>query len=168
MRQKNASSEVEGNTITLAWEGRLQKVETKIEVLESGECIRSHTFVLDRRALVADTGFAVDQWYEDAEILIPDPKTLAAASKPDTTAIANAEVGATIIVKGTNGISAIRSLDGYAKTPGAGKRTHTNVSSPRTLVPFVLADLPAGRHTLVDKFAVSPSAAADFVERFTR
>lgn len=166
MRQKTVGSHVDDNVITLAWESGLQKVETTIEVLRDGTCIRTHSFVLDRPAFVVDSGFAVNQWYEDAEILVPDPKTLAAASKPDTTALANATVGATVVVRGTNGFSAIRSLDACAKIAGAGKRTHTNVASPRTLVPFLLASLEAGQHTLVDRFAVSPSASADFLERF--
>lgn len=163
MKNKNVTTTVEGNRLSSVWESGRQSVETEIEVLEDGACIRRHVFTLDRPALVVHTGFAVDQWYEEPEVLYPENAGLSPKGKPDPASFAE---GAAVAVKGTNGISAMRSLDGYSKHFGIGKRTHTNVSSPRTAVPFLLVSLPAGRHELVDKLAVSPAAAADFVARF--
>ncbi|MEJ2459601.1 MAG: hypothetical protein P8Y58_16250 [Novosphingobium sp.] len=167
-RNRNTRVDINGNTLTAAWESGQQAVETQIEVLEDGTSIRKHVFVLDRPALVVDTGFAVDQWYEDAEISYPVSETPEMAHLLDIGAIAEtAHVHAAMIIRGTNGMSGVRSLDAYPKLAKSRPRTHTNVSAPRTLVPFLLVELPAGRHTLIDKFGVSPRSAQDFVERFT-
>ena len=162
MMTQRTSASVDGSTISCVWRSGHQDVTTTIDVQENGVCTRTHTFELDRPALVVDTGFAVDQWYEDVVVMVPDAQTLAASGKPDACAVGiEPTAGAMVAVKGTNGVSGVRSLDGYAKRFGVGKRTHTNVATPRTAVPFVLVDLPAGRHRLVDRFAASPSARAE-------
>jgi len=71
---------------------------------------------------------------------------------------------AVIAVRGANGLSAIRSLDAYPKFAGAARRTHTNLSAPRTATPFLLARLPAGQHTLTHKFRVSSRRDTDIAD----
>ncbi|MEF2071174.1 DUF2264 domain-containing protein [Consotaella aegiceratis] len=157
MRQHNETASVDGSTLKALWRSGRQTVETTIDVLDDGCCTRTHVFVLDRPAIVVHTGFAVDRWYEEAEILAPDAGR--AAIEP--------ELGASVIVKGANGISAIRSLDGHGKEPRWCGRTHGNVVSARTVVPFLMVRLPAGSHRLVDAIGVCPTSAPGFTARFS-
>ncbi len=169
MQTSKVSTSVDGNVISTKWKSGNQTVETEIEVLEEGVCTRKHSFDLKEPAIVVDTGFAVDQWYEDAVVLLTGEEASGEKTEPDAAAVGKKpKVGAQVAVKGTNGISAVLSLDGLAKTYGVGKRTHSNVSAPRTAVPFMKIELPAGHHELVDRFVVSPSGDVDRVARLLK
>ncbi len=156
MRRINSFCGLDGSTLSLGWSTGEQAVETTIDVADDGTFVRRHRFILERPAFVVESGFAVDQWYEEADVLAPE----AGAAEPrlmmqdrDRDDIMEAE--AFVAVSGTNGVSAIRSLDAYPKFAGVSRRVHTNLSAPRTAVPFLLVRLPAGQHTLMHKFRVS-------------
>ena len=156
MRRSNSFSRLEGRTLSLGWSTGAQEVETTIDVAEDNTFVRRHQFTLDRPAFVVESGFAVDQWYEEAEVLVPEAaaaETRLLMQDRDRDDIMKTE--AVIAVSGTNGLSAIRSLDAYPKFAGLARRVHTNLSAPRTVVPFLLVRLPAGEHVLTHKFRVS-------------
>lgn len=166
MRRSNSFSRLDGNTLSLGWSAGEQAVETTIEVADDGSFIRRHVFELARPAFVVESGCAVDQWYEEAEVRIPsaaeaDPVLLRKDRERDDVM----KPGAIIAVSGTNGVSAIRSLDAYPKFAGASRRFHTNLSAPRTMVPYLLVRLPEGRHTLTHKFVVSTLKDADVSDK---
>ncbi|WP_045680208.1 DUF2264 domain-containing protein [Martelella endophytica] len=148
MRLENKAAEIRDGKLIARWRSGDQCVETEIAVIGGGVFSRTHRFILDRPALVVETGFAVDRWYREFTLIEPPLERLGKSP------IAGAEVA----IQGQNGISGIRSLDGYSKTPSVALRTHMNVVSPRTAIPYLLAALPAGEHTIVDAFAVSPEA----------
>ncbi len=168
MRRKNLNSQVEGTLLLIDWTSGEQQVSTRIEPLEDGLFLRRHVFELNRPALVVESGFAVNQWYEDAEILAPEvekanPYLL--RGNDDIASLLAEE--ALVAIRGTNGISAMRSVDGLPKFAGAARRTNTNLSAPRTMVPFLLTSLPAGFHTIEHMFGVSPSSASTFLDAFS-
>ncbi|MGA1834527.1 DUF2264 domain-containing protein [Rhizobium wenxiniae] len=142
----------ENGRLRASWWSGTQQVETVITVLANGFCIRTHRFNLEKPALVVDSGFAIDTWYKEEEIVGSILPTI----------VNGPTKGASIILKGANGTSGIRSLDDYPKIAKSCSRVHSNVIAARTSVPFVLASLPAGCHQLSDAFGVSPNAHDDF------
>lgn len=150
MRLENEAAEIRDGKLFASWRSGHQRVETEIEVIGEGTFTRTHRFTLDRPALIVETGFAVDRWYKDHTVLFPVASELGEISL----------TGAVVSVRGQNGVSVIRSLDGYEKRPCLSLRTHMNVVSPRTAIPYLLAALPAGAHTLVHGFVVSPDPDA--------
>ena len=165
MRRRNSFSRLDGRTLSIGWNTGEQEVETTIAVADDGSFVRRHVFELARPAFVAESGFAVDQWYEEAEVLVPQggaAETRLLMQDRDRDDIMKTE--AVVAVRGTNGLSAIRSLDAYPKFAGAARRTHTNLSAPRTVVPFLLVRLPAGKHTLTHKFRVSSRRDKDIAD----
>lgn len=156
MRLHNDQAEIDARgRLRALWHTGFQKVETTISVLADGLSVRRHRFTLERPALVVDTGFAVDRWYEEAEVLVPGASELGG----------EARVGATVVVRGADGISAVCSLDHHAKVPCFQGRVHSNPVAARTGVPFLSLSLPAGDHCLIDAFGVSPAARRCLADR---
>lgn len=139
MRHANKSVQVEGDTMQILWLAGDIEVETLITVLSDGGCRRRHRFMLHKPARVVETGFAVHQWHKAHSCLAK-----------------NSGSGAQIVLEGENGQSRITSLDSHAKQAHAATRAHTNLLSPRSVVPFLLTHLPAGEQVLESMFAVVP------------
>ncbi|WP_319517719.1 DUF2264 domain-containing protein [uncultured Martelella sp.] len=169
MLRKRMEVLVEDNRLTALWTTGEQEVRTTIDVMQDGSSVRKHAFRLKRPATVVETGFAVYGWYENVSVVLPVAAMTGALGTANSETRADASrVGQVVGVKGTNGISAMQSIDGYAKRSGVSKRTNTNVDEARTAVPFLSVELPAGEHTLVDRFAVSPRSSLDLISRLLR
>lgn len=157
-RDETIESEVGADTLVSQWRSGLMQVETRIEVLGEGLFRRSHVFVLDRPARVIETGFALNQWYEDGRILV-------SAGTPDAPV-----QGAAIMLSNSRWITAISAEDEHLCSSSALKRAQMNTSAPRTMVPHVAAELPAGKVTLMRTFGLwsaevtSPTQARDAME----
>lgn len=139
MRHANKSVKIAGNTMHIHWLAGELEVETLITVLGNGRCRRRHRFILNKPALVAETGFAVHQWYNAHDCLVN-----------------TAGVGAQIALDGENGQSRITSRDNHAKETHTATRAHTNLLSPRSAVPFLLTHLPPGEQVLESEFEALP------------
>lgn len=146
MRLENEATEMRNGRLVVRWRSGDQHVETEIEVIGRGAFSRTHRFVLERPALIVETGFAIDRWYEEFTYIATPIEYL------DKIAKTRVEV----TIQGKNGISGIRSVDDYPKTPSVALRTHMNLVSPRTATPYLRVALPAGEHTMVNALAVSP------------
>ncbi|MFD1910923.1 DUF2264 domain-containing protein [Halodurantibacterium flavum] len=150
---------VTDDQIHMTWISGRQMVETIVIPETEGRFQRRHDFVLDAPALVVETGFAVSEWYRPAELLGPDKTVLRSHQVAGALRAQQARVAPALTVRGENGVSGIESLDVTPKLAVLGTRIHTNISSPKTAVPFLLARLGPGAHKLHHAFLATPSAA---------
>lgn len=139
MRMSNKSTLINGNTLIIHWSTGNLDIKTEIEVLAEGKCIRKHTFELEQAAWISETGFAVSNWYKSKAI-----EHISNGTK------------ARVDLNGENGLSSIVSLDEYEKQAEYCDRIHSNVSSPKTQVPFLITKLNIGIHTIESMFIVDP------------
>lgn len=139
MRQKNLDVQVLNNTLIIYWQSGLQKVTTTIEVLDNGHCIRSHEFETDRDVWVVESGFAVGKWYQEQQAI-----THVGSETPD--------IKAQLSLQGSNGISDISNCDDHLKTAHYTTRVHSDVSFPRSAVPYLLSKHKAGHVKLSSRF----------------
>tara|TARA_R110001583_G_scaffold28426_2_gene100872 strand:+ start:6213 stop:7946 length:1734 start_codon:yes stop_codon:yes gene_type:complete len=138
MRQKNLNVIVEDTRLIINWCSGNTVVCTTIDVQPDGKCVRTHCFESLEDVWVVETGFAVGKWYQEEKQLITNEKN---------------EID--IIIEGSNGISAIKSLDNHVKTAHVSTRINSDVSFPRSAVPFLLTKLEAGKHTLSSQFSMN-------------
>lgn len=144
--------------IHMTWLSGRQTVETLMMPGTEGRFRRRHSFTLEAPALVVETGFAVSEWYRPAEAtaaegpLLRSHQVAAALQGPPPAA------GAALSVRGEDGVSGIGSLDGLPKFAVLGTRIHTNISSPKTAVPFLLTRLKPGTHELDHGFLAAPAS----------
>ncbi|WP_111560268.1 DUF2264 domain-containing protein [Paracoccus sediminilitoris] len=145
--------------VRMRWLTGRQEVDTTVTPGSSSRFQRRHSFTLDAPALVVETGFAVSEWYHAAQVL--DPQGVFHRSDQVSEAIKEqrGRVGMSLTVRGENGISGIESLDELPKIAVLGTRIHTNISSPKTVVPFLLAQLEPGSHELNHAFTAKPADA---------
>ncbi|AJY45025.1 DUF2264 domain-containing protein [Martelella endophytica] len=136
MRQENLSVSLEGETLSVRWRSGLQEVETTITITDDGRFTREHSFVLDRPAILVETGFAVNQWYQEAERL-------------------DNESEVTLVLKGENAVSAISALDDLPRAKVDSSRTNSNMLSPRTRIPGLRLELAAGAHVVKHAFRLA-------------
>lgn len=146
------------NHIRMTWLSGRQKVETVITPGTKGRFQRRHSFILDAPALVVETGFAVSEWYRPAEILGSHHAVLRSNQVARALQEQQADMGAALTVRGEDGMSGVESLDDVPKLAVLGTRIHTNIASPKTAVPFLLAQLNPGAHELHHAFVAAPSA----------
>jgi len=142
MRMSNKSTVINANTLIINWSTGNLDIETEIQVLDDGRAKRKHTFELKQAAWISETGFAVSNWYEDKVI--------------------NHQfsgVGGRIDVQGENGESSIVSIDEHDKQAAHCDRIHSNVSSPKTVVPFLITKLESGKHSIESLFIVNPKSS---------
>ncbi|MGV2990475.1 DUF2264 domain-containing protein [Vibrio sp. E150_011] len=139
MRQKNLSVAIDGHTMTIVWQSGLHVVTTKIEVLENGQCIRSHELESDREVWVVESGFAVDTWYQEPRILAH-----IGSDSPIEEAL--------VSINGGNGTSEVASRDGHKKTAHLATRVHSDVCFARSMVPFLLSKHSGGKIALSSRF----------------
>ncbi|MEI6897373.1 MAG: DUF2264 domain-containing protein [Psychromonas sp.] len=138
MRQKNISVSIEDSRLSIIWTSGKVTVSTIIDVYENGECIRTHHFDSHEEVWVVESGFAVGKWYQEELILA-----------------SNDSHKSEIIVQGSNGISAIKSLDNHLKSAHVTTRVNSDVSFPRSAVPFLLTKLGSGSHTISSQFKMN-------------
>ncbi|MEZ8859527.1 DUF2264 domain-containing protein [Vibrio sp. 10N.247.311.51] len=138
-RIKNEKVTVDNNTLIAEWTSGNVSVLTEIEVLESGESIRTHHFTTEQEVWVVESGFSIGNWYSEHKI---------DAQKDG--------IGAKSALTGDNGTSEIISNDPHKKQAKCCCRLHSNLISPRTHVPYLLTKLPAGQHLLSSKFKAVP------------
>lgn len=135
MRQENLAVVVDDKTIHVRWKSGAQEVETTISVTGEGEFTRAHRIVLDRPASIVETGFAVNQWYHEAERLDREQEN-------------------SVILKGENAVSAIAALDDLPRIKIDSSRTNSNMLSPRTRIPGLRLELAAGDHVINHSFSL--------------
>ncbi|WED29773.1 DUF2264 domain-containing protein [Vibrio sp. DW001] len=135
MRQKNIEVNVDQSRLNITWTSGKVTVTTTIDVYDSGECVRTHRFDSSEDLWVVESGFVVGKWYQEELILN--------SSTTD---------GSEIIIQGSNGISAIKSLDNHLKSAHVTTRVNSDVSFPRSAVPFLLTKLESGNHTISSQF----------------
>ena len=152
--------EVRDESLRMSWSAGRQHVETTILVGRGGRFERSHTFTLSAPALVVDTGFAVAEWYRAAEVLSQPLSFFSPDMVRQAISDEQGKVGASLTVKGENGISGIESLDALPKIAVLAPRIHTNISAPKVVVPLLLATLSAGTYTLHHRFRAEPNTAS--------
>lgn len=143
MRQKNLDVCVAENALSVRWSTGALEVETRIEIVGEGMFTRSHAFELASPAQVVETGFAVNQWYHEAEQL---PLS---------------DMQQAIILHGENALSGIMALDDHPRQSIACGRVNSNLLCPRTLVPGFSLSLPAGKHQVKHGFWLSPDKRPD-------
>ncbi|MBB4122573.1 hypothetical protein, partial [Martelella radicis] len=78
----------------------------------------------------------VNQWYQEAERLDRDTEMA-------------------LVLKGENAVSAISALDDLPRAKIDSSRTNSNMLSPRTRIPGLRLELPAGRHVVKHGFCLS-------------
>ncbi|MER0239535.1 DUF2264 domain-containing protein [Fulvimarina sp. MAC8] len=163
----NARSAVEigDRSVRSTWKSGCQSVETDVQIDGEASFRRRHRFTLERPAIVVDTGFAVDNWYAAPDILhADDPSGVQASPVDDAEFTARARLGSTLVVRGENGISGVRSLDKTEKMMLLSQRVNFNLTSPKTTVPFALTWLGRGDHDLVHGFLATPDPNVDLSE----
>ncbi|WP_373235550.1 DUF2264 domain-containing protein [Cohaesibacter celericrescens] len=148
MRQKNLDVCVADDNLTVRWSTGALEVETKIEVVGDGLFTRSHAFELSVPTQVVETGFAVNQWYREAERLDP------------------ADAHQAILLNGENALSGILPMDDLPRQSIACGRVNSNMLSPRTLVPGFSLSLAAGNHQIKHGFWLSPDKREEKCEAF--
>ncbi|WP_413285790.1 DUF2264 domain-containing protein [Vibrio sp. MA40-2] len=142
MRQKNNHVELLENKIIIQWQSGLQKVTTTIDILDNGQCIRSHELESDREVWIVESGFAVGKWYQEEQLL-----DQLGNEQPTRKAL--------LSIKGSNGISTISNCDNHMKTAHCTTRVHSDVSFPRSAVPYLLSKHKAGTILLSSRFSLS-------------
>ncbi|GEA49899.1 hypothetical protein VIN01S_07030 [Vibrio inusitatus NBRC 102082] len=139
MRLSNEGCTVSDDGLEILWNSGSVDVTTNIIILNGGRFVRRHKFTLEQSAWVVESGFAIDTWRVEHQVL---NQTNGSESVID--------------ILGSNGRSIIRSLDGYQKSAQVINRIHTNIQSPRTQVPYLLSKLDAGEYELISEFEVNP------------
>ncbi|WP_316860839.1 DUF2264 domain-containing protein [uncultured Cohaesibacter sp.] len=132
MRQRNLDVKVREAELEVRWTSGSQEVTTLIQAGDDGCFTRTHCFELAQSAEVVETGFAVDQWYEEAVRLQFDEQA--------------------VMMKGTNALSIIRANDALARTPLDSLRINSNMASPRTRIPGFRLSLEPGSHRISHAF----------------
>ncbi|WP_413698729.1 DUF2264 domain-containing protein [Psychromonas sp. KJ10-10] len=138
MRQKNLNVKVLENQLIINWSSGKYIVLTTIEVKQDGGCVRTHRFKTDQDVWVVETGFSVGKWYQEEEVFI-----------------SSGEQALQITVQGSNGITTIKSLDTHKKSAHVSTRVNSDVSFPRSAVPFLLTKLTAGEHIICSSFKMN-------------
>ncbi|MGR5143925.1 DUF2264 domain-containing protein [Photobacterium sp. DNB23_23_1] len=144
MRQKNLEVTVSSDELSIYWQSGEVKVLTVISVDGEEGFSRRHSFEFEREVWLAETGFAVGKWYQEEKVL-------------RASGLQEAVIGAELCVQGCNGTSIIKSRDDHEKSAHLTTRVHTDVSFPRSAVPFLLTKLPAGKHTLESYYKMGKS-----------
>ncbi len=135
MRQKNLKVTQTAGELSIHWQSGEVNVLTEITIDEEGGFTRSHSFEFNREVWISETGFAVGKWYAEEKL-------------HEARGVQGAITGALLTVEGSNGYTTIKSLDHHAKSAHLSTRVHTDVSFPRSVVPFLLTKLPPGKHSL--------------------
>ncbi|MGR5414577.1 DUF2264 domain-containing protein [Vibrio astriarenae] len=136
----NEDVSVVDNVMNVRWRSGNLIVNSTIEVLDSGESIRTHRFVTEQDVWVIESGFAIGNWYQEHKIKLLEDG-----------------VGAQVKLEGDNGTSEIVSNDQHHKQAKCCCRNHSNLISPRTHVPFVLTKLTAGEHVVSSRYIATPA-----------
>lgn len=151
MRDQNLSVYVDKECIKVIWKSGNIEIESLIEVLKNGASVRTHTFELLSDAWVVETGFAVGQWYIDAEIINPLNFQQGMYLQPSQV----------LSLIGSNAKANMASIDNNVKQAFTSTRTHTDVSFPRSCVPFFLTKLKAGKHQVSSRYQLIPTVIMD-------
>lgn len=138
MRQRNLDVKVREAELEVCWTSGSQEVTTLIQVGNDGCFTRTHSFELIQSAEIVETGFAVEQWYEEAKQLQFDEQA--------------------VVLEGTNARSIIRANDALVRTPLDCLRINSNMASPRTRVPGLQLSLEPGYHSISHAFQLEPKS----------